>query len=105
MRTVKGGTPKGSTDLCKTCASASIMTDDKGQKTVRCGIFRKFITTRVVECNEYHERNALDLFTMNKIAYHIKLDKQQGFLGFKPYRDFTDKEKRTFDDEIIFHDD
>lgn len=98
MITVKGGTPRGSIDLCTSCKHSVIATLDDHTRLVKCSIFDMPIKRRVTECSEHLPKNRQSVNEMLHIAYILKLNpKTKAPMGFVKSQDLGEKELKKLE--------
>lgn len=103
---VKDFTPHHGTDLCSTCRHAFIREDVNGKRSVRCQAGyedRGFMTAPTVMCNHYDDKTKASVKDMEKLAWIIVPSQaRNGPMGFKPYKEMTNDERRKLDLEIDY---
>ncbi len=95
---VQGGTSKHNEHLCRSCIHATVAENERGSETIRCNEFRTFITSKIVNCSAYQNRNTPELYEMKQIAWVITEGKNK--LGFVKYADLARKEQDKLDIEM-----
>jgi hypothetical protein len=96
---VDGGTAKGGVNLCLTCIWAKVREGADGKVAIRCTEFEAWITTNTYRCNTYRHRNQADIYTMKEIAWIVTPD-VRGKVGFKPFKDLDEEERRKVDRQL-----
>jgi hypothetical protein len=82
---VKGGTPVGTTSLCKTCSYAHIMTGYRESEliTVCCRVDPNVVAPFLIyECTGYYDKNRPSWLQMQKLALNLATDPIKP-VGFK----------------------
>ena len=82
---VKGGTPVGTTSLCKTCSYAHIMTGYRESELVTmCNEVSPNIVVPFIiyECTSYYDKNRPSWLQMQKLALNLATDPIKP-VGFK----------------------
>lgn len=99
---VAGGTPKLSgQNLCKTCRNAmNVEGVQQSQQMTIChavgdGARINFAVTR---CSSYAQKTSQSLHEMKEMAWLLRTDKKQDFVGFIPPKELKREER----DEIRF---
>lgn len=94
---VLDGTPVSSDkSLCHSCGSASIAKGEKrDQEIIKCRQLEQVITFKVVECNDYHHKDEVSLWQMEKIAWHIS-PSNSGRIGYKTPDKIEDEDKHNY---------
>jgi len=88
---VKGGTPVGTTSLCKTCSYAHIMTGYRESELVTmCNEVNPNIVVPFViyECTSYYDKNRPNWEQMEKLAIDVVTTPMKP-VGFKSSPGFT----------------
>jgi hypothetical protein len=70
-------------DLCRTCASSTLIEGVAGtQQIKRCGVLDERVPFPVTACNEWQDRRAASLWDMQQIAWAIEIKgaRRVGFL-------------------------
>ena len=95
---VQGGTSKHNEHLCRSCINATVAENERGSETIRCTQFRTLITSKIVNCSAYQNRNTPELYEMKQIAWVITEGRTK--LGFVKYGDLPRKEQEKVDGEV-----
>jgi hypothetical protein len=88
---VKGGTPVGTTSLCKTCSYAHIMTGyrESEQVTICNEVHPNVVVPFVIyECTSYYDKNRPNWEQMQKLALNLATDPIKP-VGFKVGKGFV----------------
>lgn len=106
---IKNGTPIGSASLCRTCASAQIMTGFKESELVTICLRvhpNLVVPFNMYECSGYYDKNRPSWQQMQDLAIHIEPVSLKP-VGFKTATGFTHTTSIRVgpDDEDEFDDD
>ncbi len=77
---IKGGTPVGTTSLCKTCSYAHIMTGyrESEQMTMCNAVHPNIVVPFLMyECSGYYDKNRPDVEQMQKLAIDVVTNAHQ----------------------------
>jgi hypothetical protein len=88
---IKGGTPVGTTSLCKTCSYAHIMTGYRESElmTICNEVHPNIVVPFVIyECTSYYDKNRPDWEQMQKLALNLATDPIKP-VGFKVGKGFV----------------
>lgn len=100
---IREGTRSDDTDLCKSCANATVIRGSRDSEEYRhCSEINKMIRIKVADCNAYYNKNLPSVRTLYETAIIITVDKQ-GKIGFVPYGKYKDDTKNhtKFDEDYI----
>lgn len=107
---IKGGTPIGSTSLCRTCTSAHIMTGYRESEQVTVcdrpspAIIVPFV---IYECSNYYDKNRPSWKQMHDLAIEVSPGPPKSLSGFKTGVGFCESAvpTRTAVDDDEYEDD
>ena len=81
---VRGGTPKhDGKRLCDSCQNGLVAKTANGTELVQCGIFRRGIFSKIVECTDYKDMKDKDEYELEQIAWILEV-KNGKTIGFQP---------------------
>ena len=86
IKGVRGGTPEGGIDLCRSCAYSFIRMAASGREAKVCEWNHESVLIRepIVECNKHHYKGMPQVWELEKIAWTITADVKGGKMGFAP---------------------
>lgn len=103
MIKVNRGTVTHGKHLCLTCANSMRNQNDRGNENVFCNMFSCRIASKIVECNQYRDKNQPDIWELRQIAWVITGDTKIK-PGFVRYRDMPDDEQSKIDRDLRYRD-